>query len=127
MTTAIDRRGDVLEAALRCSAYSTAQTVPTALDARQPHRETLVIDCHEDRAGMGHAMCVWGGRTFTASSRNGAVLALCRILVKEGCPDLTWRTARGLRGRVHGAARLTVAGGERPTRFVPWKPGPGEP
>lgn len=38
-------------------------------------------------AGADTASTIYAGRTFTASSRNGASMKLARLLVAAGCPD----------------------------------------
>ena len=91
-----------------------------------PASAWLDVTTSEDATGLEAASCDWQGTTHRATSRNGAILALCRMLVAVGCPDLPRRTPRGLSGRVHSAARVTVAGGEQQLRFVAWKPGPND-
>lgn len=81
--------------------------------------------------GMDAAECVWNGRTFTATSRNGASMALARVLCDAGAPEGPWevedsRTGqKRLYGRsLHGISRMTVKEGEKRPRFAEWQPHP---
>jgi hypothetical protein len=88
-----------------------------------PHSLIVEVACHPD--GRETATARWAGLDHSATSRNGAVLALCRVLVKAGCPEETrWEVPGRISGTVGGTARLTIVGGDQPLRFVKWRPGP---
>jgi hypothetical protein len=116
------------EAALRQAQPSPGMSEPwepaTATHGQPP---TLLVAVRDHGDGRETAATSWAGDNYSATSRNGAILALCRKLVAAGCPDLPWTNGRGLSGWVHGAALMTVAGGDQPLRFVKWKPGPFSP
>ena len=59
------------------------------------------------------ATAVWDGKTYQATSRHGATMALARQLVAAGCPDQPWEAGRpGRRDlfgpSIHGLAQLTI-------------------
>lgn len=92
---------------------------------------TILVTAGSD--GWGTATATVAGQNFDARSRNGAIFALCRVLVAAGIPDAPWQainTARpdtvSLRGAsIHESAKLTVREGDRGgPRFVRWTPGP---
>lgn len=127
MTTKVEtmERGGIAVGGAEADVRAAKGTKPqTGQRDASPAPAWLDVTTSEDATGLEAASCDWQGQSYRATSRNGAILALCRVLVPAGCPDLPWRTPRGLSGRVHRAARLTVAGGEQQLRFVAWKPGP---
>lgn len=114
--------GDAARRQARPSPGMSEPGAPATATHGQP--PTLVVTVRGHGDGRETASTPWAGQDFSATSRNGAILALCRKLVAAGCPDLPWTNGRGLSGRVHGAALMTIAGGDQPMRFVKWKPGP---
>ena len=93
-------------------------TICTMSDPISPMR--IQITVRTDTQGRDTASCEWSENTHTVTSSNGAVLALCRSLVADGCPDLPWEVAGRFSGTVHGAAVRTVSD----TSFTTWTPHP---
>jgi hypothetical protein len=87
----------------------------------------------EQRGSEWEASCQWDGRAFQARARNGATYALCRELVRAGCPDqpLEVRKANGqleltIRS-IHVGAKLMVReSGKTSIRSAPYVPHPGD-
>ncbi len=56
------------------------------------------------------ATCEWWGRRFEAVSRHGATMALARLLVEAGCPDLPWEAGRPGKRDMFGPSLHRLAG-----------------
>jgi hypothetical protein len=84
----------------------------------------LIVEVSARPSGCETATTRWNGRDFTASSSNGAILALCRLLLKAGCPEATrWEVPRRISGTVGSVAKLTVSSDMRFARWKPWRGG----
>jgi hypothetical protein len=76
----------------------------------------------------------WCGHSFEVTQTRGApTAALCRLLVKAGCPDQPWECWDATTGKprfhgrsIHGWARKTISETDRDgLAVIDWRPPPG--
>lgn len=88
-----------------------------------------VIRVSQRSDGMDQATAEWEGREFKSASRNGATMAVSRLLCAAGRPECAWVAVDSQNGkeRFHGdslsqLSNTTVAEGAKPPRLVRWEP-----